>query len=725
MYVQATSAQHVILRVNLTTGVLAYSLDNGTNYTNTSTTLVAGQVYALEMFVDFGTSTTRTLKIRLDGVEIVNTTGAQTATTSNGIIAFGAGGTAAAVVVDYADLATYNDVAQYGTIGADWRVHGLEPVSDGTHLTSADFQNQASASLSGTTTSWQLVDDAPTAAPSTTDFVKQVTAATAYLEWVLDAVPSTGYTAPLLVCLAAAVHPVGSALANSAQFRLRALNADATTSAEAVVDASTTQDVLEYRKHSYPARPVTAAAWALGDVTSAAPLRARFGYAGDISPPPACDAIMAFVLTPKTVSTTANLTDTLLSGTPSVGETEQFTRGMTDTLLSGTPSLTAVKGTNVTRNLTDTLLSGTPSLVETEQFTRPLSDTLIASAAATAAFVANVFSSIVTDTSGSTTITGTTSRAVAAGDTVFFVMGERGGTTNPITIALSGLPGDVSIEYLPWDHLGSPGVAIARVYFPTGMAISTAVTATWSQSATKKTMQGMEWSGVGNANVQGIGHTDGTSNPPDPTSGTTGATTTTGGVHVFAASYASTIGTLTATPGSDEEGAMTERVDTVLGASAFHYLYASDHPVAVAHAGGMTAGLVASANNIASWAGVQGVWAGGVGVSDSIVPTFTAGGTTFSRPITDTLLTPSDSVVRTLAAPRALADTLLSGSPSLARTLVAPRSITDQLVTPSDSILRTLAAPRPLTDTLLTPSDSILRTLLAPRNITDTLLSGA
>ena len=91
----------------------------------------------------------------------------------------------------------------------------------------------------------------------------------------------------MLVCLAAAMHPVAAATANSVAFRL---NSGGNLSSEAAIDTSVASNTLEYRKHHYLTEPSTAASWTTAMVQ--APLRSRFGYSGDASPPPALDAIM-------------------------------------------------------------------------------------------------------------------------------------------------------------------------------------------------------------------------------------------------------------------------------------------------------------------------------------------------------------------------------------------------------------------------------------------------
>jgi hypothetical protein len=291
-----TSTNSVWLRANASTGELAYTFGGSAGtFTNSGVTINPQQTYRLEMFVDFGASTTtHTLKVRLDAVEVINVTGGtaiDTVATTGSY--FGSDVASTSMTVDYSDMVAYNDVAQYGTI-ADWRVIGLEPLSDGAHsMTANDFQDDAAANLSNsTTTSWSKVDDAPSASPTVTDFVQQVvTRTTSYMEWVLRSMPS-GYDAPLLVDLVAAMHPVAAATANSVAFRL---NSNGNVSAEAAIDTSIASNTLEYRHHFYTTEP-GGAAWTLAKAQ--VPLRARFGFSGDAAPPPALDAIMAFVFAP-------------------------------------------------------------------------------------------------------------------------------------------------------------------------------------------------------------------------------------------------------------------------------------------------------------------------------------------------------------------------------------------------------------------------------------------
>ncbi len=345
LLVASTNTDSIRLRMNAT-GVLGYSFNNGSTYTDTSTNIGTG-VHTLEAFVDWDVSTTHTLKIRVDGVEIVNTTGGAssvTASTTTSPVQFG-GSTTVASVNDYADMVTYNDPAQYGTL-TDWRVIGLEPTADGTHsMTANDFQDDASTNLSNsTTTSWSKVDDAPSAAPSVTDFVQQVVLrTTSYMEWQLRAM-TTGYSAPVLVCLAAAMHPVAAATANTVAFRLVS---GANASTETAIDTSVASNTLEYRKHHYTTEP-GGAAWTGAMVQ--APLRARFGYSGDATPPPALDSIMAFVVAQTLVIATATATSATSATATGTATNHQFT---------GTATGTSATSASATGTASNHVISGT------------------------------------------------------------------------------------------------------------------------------------------------------------------------------------------------------------------------------------------------------------------------------------------------------------------------------------------------------------------------------
>lgn len=205
-------------------------------------------------------------------------------------------------------------------------------------------------------------------------------------------------------------------------------------------------------------------------------------------------------------------------------------------------------------------------------------------------------------------MTATTAVTVAAGDSAIIQAGARGGTTTAQACSLSGLPGDAVVEVSPnISASGSPVVQMFRVYFPTGMASGTVITFTWVESATRKGASGQVVTNLANSN--GIWQTANPGGTANLTAGTTAATTTTNGWHAAAWWYHSATGTFTCSPGSDEEGAMTERADIVVGASSFGYLYAEDRPTIVAHGGGMTATATIS-SAAASSVGVQGVWTG-------------------------------------------------------------------------------------------------------------------
>jgi hypothetical protein len=225
-----------------------------------------------------------------------------------------------------------------------------------------------------------------------------------------------------------------------------------------------------------------------------------------------------------------------------------------------------------------------------------------------ASFVANLAAAAATSTTNSTTIVITSNVTVAAGDTVFLVATARGVTTGVAT--LSGLPGDAVTETLKQNLASNlSSCHLFRIYCPTGMASGTAITVTWDAANTKKIAYGAVWTQVANSNNQGTAGATAVSAGP-PTAGTTGATTTTTGVHVGAYGANFTTSPVTAVAGSDEEGVMTERTDTSVGASAFGWCYYQDRPVAVAHAGGMTAPVGTVTGTIVSWYGVQGVWDG-------------------------------------------------------------------------------------------------------------------
>lgn len=291
-----TATENVRIRVN-SSGQLGYTFNNGTTYATTLYQFTAGVVYRIEVFVDWGTGTSHTLRIRVNGAEVVATSGGSASVTGTNMT-FGAITSTGTSQLDYADLVTYNDAAEYAALN-DWRVYGLEPVADGTHsFTDNDFKNASGTNITAANVAamqtWDMVNDAPGAAPSTSDFVQQaVLRGTSYMEWVLrgDRIPAEAQD-PILVCLAAAMHPVGGTTANAAAFRL---NSGGNVSAEAAVDTSIASNTLEYRKHAYLTEP-GGAGWT---VAKANALRVRWGYDGtSIAAPPALDAAMAFVTCP-------------------------------------------------------------------------------------------------------------------------------------------------------------------------------------------------------------------------------------------------------------------------------------------------------------------------------------------------------------------------------------------------------------------------------------------
>lgn len=242
-----------------------------------------------------------------------------------------------------------------------------------------------------------------------------------------------------------------------------------------------------------------------------------------------------------------------------------------------------------------------------------------------ASFVADLFTNPVTSTTNNTTITGSTNTSVAAGDTCFFYFSCRGGTSTAQAVTISGLPGDAVIEgsgsaaigTLQTSRTGSPANALIRVYLPSGMSTAQSITGTWVQSGSRKVMDAVVWTSVANSNAQATGVNNNTGSTPD--CGTSGATTTTTGCHHACWCWNSSVSTNSGVAGNDQEGAMTERTDKLVGASTFSYLYAEDRVSTAAHAGGQTA-LVTVTNSLASWSGVQGVWDGAAAATTSLPP---------------------------------------------------------------------------------------------------------
>jgi hypothetical protein len=172
----------------------------------------------------------------------------------------------------------------------------LAPTSDGTHsFTTGDFQNAASSNIAtNATTVYQSLDEVPAV---NTDFVKQVVInSVGYVEVGFEDLPTTLIGEPDYVQLVVALHPVGSNAANSSAFRL---NDGGTVTAEAVLDHSVTSDTLEFSRHGYQVRPNGGGAW---DTASVNALKAQWGFGGDVTPPPALDAIYLEVVAPVTAA---------------------------------------------------------------------------------------------------------------------------------------------------------------------------------------------------------------------------------------------------------------------------------------------------------------------------------------------------------------------------------------------------------------------------------------
>jgi hypothetical protein len=232
-----------------------------------------------------------------------------------------------------------------------------------------------------------------------------------------------------------------------------------------------------------------------------------------------------------------------------------------------------------------------------------------------------LYSSVQISTTNSTTIAAATTNTVAARDTAFIMATGRGATVG--TSSISGLPGDAVVETINDNNAASPALGLFRCYFPSGMASSTTVTITWDSALSRKTLQGVVWTLVANANNVANARSQNSGAPM--TLAATGATTVIGGVHVALWGINATVGTNTGAAGSDTEGTMTEQADLVVGASTFHYIYAEDNTVTAAHAGGETADFTLT-GTAAAWIGWHGIWSGSVPVVATTVDEVVASG---------------------------------------------------------------------------------------------------
>lgn len=159
---------NAVIRVS-TAGAATALITGGSVTAAHATTLAASVWYRLDTWLD-SSAGTWTLKWSIDGVAGADATSVVAAAD---ITQCRAGiSTASTLTVFYDDWVISTTSADY-PIGAH-TVERLMPNADGTHVNSADFQNQAGTSLSGTTTAYQLVDDAPLDT-AMTDYVQQVT----------------------------------------------------------------------------------------------------------------------------------------------------------------------------------------------------------------------------------------------------------------------------------------------------------------------------------------------------------------------------------------------------------------------------------------------------------------------------------------------------------------------------------------------------------------------
>ena len=137
--------------------------------------------------------------------------------------------------------------------------------------------------------------------------------------------------------------------------------------------------------------------------------------------------------------------------------------------------------------------------------------------------VQEIFSGLVTSTTNNATLAGTTSVAVAAGDTIILAVGARLGTAGTITVA------DNSASPLTWvvdEHhttSGNMDLHLVSAQAPSGLPSGTVITVTWSASHSRKAMIGWEVSGLVSSSAFDVGsNAEGNSSTADP--GATAAT---------------------------------------------------------------------------------------------------------------------------------------------------------------------------------------------------------
>ena len=186
-------------------------------------------------------------------------------------------------ITNFDDMIVYNTPGDYDllkTIGP-FSVVGLNPVAVGTHSSPGNFQNNASASLSGDTTSWNLLDDLPGTVDTTT-FVKEVTAG-GYLEYLLQQ-PPVGVS----VIAARAIMAVFNASATTAN-NIRFRSYDGVTESGDIQSSSVGSTSIVYRGGMFP--QATDGQWTISDFLQQT-ARLRIGYSSDINPVPQITAAM-------------------------------------------------------------------------------------------------------------------------------------------------------------------------------------------------------------------------------------------------------------------------------------------------------------------------------------------------------------------------------------------------------------------------------------------------
>ncbi len=276
----STGTASFIRYTTATTNLVAILTPSGVASTG-SAAIVAGKWYRLDIKYNVS-ATTYTMDWQLDGVgQGQASLTAQTIGTAGklkmGVLS------AVTATVYFDDMVAATALAADAYIG-EGRVVGYVPVSSGTHVeTAGDLQDDASANVAvNETTSWAKVDEVPMT--SNTDFIKQVVLrSTSYVEYLFA---TGGENVPPRAVEHVTLFHNTTTGTNTQKAQLY----DGTTAADsyALVSAGSVAGTLASRRKCYTQTP-SATAWTPANFNS---LRGRWGFAGDVTGPPAMDAMM-------------------------------------------------------------------------------------------------------------------------------------------------------------------------------------------------------------------------------------------------------------------------------------------------------------------------------------------------------------------------------------------------------------------------------------------------